>query len=176
MLGVRSPDPLLSVAATIGLATAAGTALVIDLASPPMTLGRRNLRDMASDGPTLADLSPGRSGVALVSGGGIGSDEASALVGRLATRWPALVVRVDSDGWPFPVVPVLPLYPGPLAPFPDTRAGVWQPLSAGARPPGPGPVLPRLRPGALRRILNGRPPRRDGWQRAWAPIWSMPWA
>lgn len=176
MLGVSSPDPILSVAAAIGLAVAAGTALVVDLGSPPVRLGHRDLRHMAADGPTLPELSPGRSGVAIISGGGVPTVEAADLVGRLATRWPTLVVRVDSDGFPFPVVPVIPLYPGRLAPVAGNTAGVWQPLSPGARPPGPGPLLPPLRPSAIRGILSGRLPTRGKWMRAWDEVWVMPWA
>lgn len=176
MLGVRSPDLILSVVAPIGLAAAAGTALVVDLAAELAAATTRSLADIRADGPTLAEISPGRGGVALIAGGGIDRTDTAELIKRLSSRWPAIVVRVDGDGWDFPVVPVLPLFPGRLAPVPDGLSAVWQPVGTGASPPGPGPVLPRLRPGALRRILGGHLPRRSRWVAAWASVWEMPWA
>ncbi|HJQ76681.1 MAG TPA: hypothetical protein VJ948_05395 [Acidimicrobiia bacterium] len=176
VLGVRSPDMILSVVAPIGLAAAAGTALVVDLAAEMAATTTRSLADIRADGPTLAEISPGRGGVALIAGGGTDRAETTELVKRLSSRWPAIVVRVDGDGWDFPVVPVFPLFGGRLAPVPRGLTGVWQPVGTGGSPPGPGPVLPRLRTGSLRRMLEGHLPRRSGWVAAWAPVWEMPWA
>jgi hypothetical protein len=175
-LGVSSPDLILSVVAPIGLAAAAGTALVVDLAAGAVSPTTRSLRDIRVDGPTLSEISPGRRGVALIAGGGVGRTESVELLERLSRRWPAIVVRVDEEGWEFPVVPVLPLFPGRLAPVLSGSSGVWQPVGTGASPPGPGPVLPRLRPGCLRRMLSGNLPRRSRWVAAWGPVWEMPWA
>lgn len=173
---MMSADPVLSVVSPIGLAAAAGTALIADLGSVHLAGVSRTLRDLHDDGPTLDELSPGRPGIALVSGGGIEVEQAVVVIERLAGRWPAIVVRVDSEDWPFPVIPVIPIFPGRLAPIPQASRGVWQPLGAGADPPGPGPVLPRLGPSALRLMLAGRLPRRGRWIAAWKPVWDMPWA
>lgn len=175
ILGVRSIDPVLALVAPIGLAASVGTGLVVDL-----TIGRRrgssrSLRDLGEDGPSLAELSPGRPGVAFLDGGGLAPPEAVEVLERLAGTWPALTVRVADGDWPFPVVPVIPLYPGRLLPVSEAR-GVWQPVGHGATAPGPGPVLPHLRAGHLRRLLSGQLPRKSRWIEAWRPIWEMPWA
>ncbi|HZD22361.1 MAG TPA: hypothetical protein VE569_03015 [Acidimicrobiia bacterium] len=174
ILGVRSIDPVLSLVAPIGLAASVGTGLVVDLASEGRR-GDRSLRDLAEDGPTLAELSPGRPGVAFLDGAGMAVADAIDILDRLATRWPAVSVRVTGADWPFPVVPVIPLYPGKLMTVREAR-GVWQPVGTGSTPPGPGPVLPRLRPTHLRRLLSGQLPRRSRWVSAWRPIWELPWA
>lgn len=174
ILGVRSIDPVLSFVSPIGLAASVGTGLVVDLVSEGRR-GSRSLRDLAEDGPSLAELSPGRRGVAFLDGGGLHASEAADILERLAARWPAVTVRVAGTDWPFPVVPVIPLYPGRLLPARETR-GVWQPVGSGATPPGSGPVLPRLRAGPLQRLLSGHLPRSSRWVAAWKPIWDMPWA
>ena len=137
--------------------------------------GQRTLREMVSDGPTLAELSPGRRGVAMLAGGGVDAADAIVVIDQLAMRWPAVTVRVDGPQWPFPVVPVIPVYPGRLLTISEPT-GVWQPIGGGHVKPGPGPVLPRLRPGQLRRLLAGQLPRRSRWIEAWRPVWDMPWA
>jgi hypothetical protein len=68
ILGVWSPDPVLSTVAPIGLAAAVGTALVVDL-THTRSIGGRTLADLVSDGPRLAELSPGRPGIAFLAGG-----------------------------------------------------------------------------------------------------------
>lgn len=175
ILGVRSIDPVLSLVSPVGLAAAVGTALVVDLSGTGRMSGQRTLRDLAAEGPTLAELSPGRRGVAMIAGGGIEAGDAIVLIEQLAARWPALTVRVDGPEWPFPVVPVVPVYPGRLLAVSEP-IGVWQPIGGGNVRPGPGPVLPRLRPGHLRRLLAGHIPRRSRWIEAWRPVWDMPWA
>jgi hypothetical protein len=175
ILGVWSPDPVLSVVAPIGLAAAVGTALVVDLASATREPGR-TLAAVAQDGPTLSELSPGRPGIAFLPGGGIGREAATEILGRLAGHWPALVVRVADMELPLSTVPVIPLFPGPFSPVSLPARGVWQPVAAGREPPGPGPVLPRLRPGLVRRMLAGQLPRKSRWVSALARVWEMPWA
>lgn len=175
ILGVWSPDPVLSVVGPVGLAAAAGTALVVDLASQTRETAR-TLLTLAADGPSVSELSPGRPGIAYISGGGIERSEAVATIGQLARHWPALVVRVSDTDHPFATVPVIPLFPGPFSPVTLPTHGVWQPVASGREPPGPGPVLPRLRPGVLRRLLAGQLPGRSRWVRAWNPVWEMPWA
>lgn len=175
ILGARSIDPVLSFVAPIGLAAAAGTGLVVDLVSIPKP-GVRTLREISADGPSLTELSPGRRGVAFLHGGDVAGPEAVETIERLATRWPAVTVRVSGSDWPFPVVPVIPLYPGPFL-AQSEPAGVWQPVgSSQGKPLGPGPLLPRLRPVVIRRLLAGQLPRRSKWLDAWRPVWDMPWA
>lgn len=175
ILGVWSPDPVLSIVAPIGLAASAGTALLVDLASGSPETGR-TLAGLVADGPTLSELSPGRRGIAFLPGGGVDRDSAVDVIGQLAGHWPALVVRVADPGYPFATVPVIPLFPGRFSPVKLPPHGVWQPVAAGREPPGPGPVLPRLRSGELRRMLAGHLPRRSRWVAAWRPVWEMPWA
>lgn len=160
--------------APIGLAASVGTGLVVDLVAPAAP-GSRTLGEIAADGPSLAELSPGRGGVAFLQGGDTSPSEAIETIERLAARWPAVAVRVTGRDWPFPVVPVIPLYPGRLLTEPES-AGVWQPVDGSPGPGGPGPVLPRLRPAVVRRLLGGHLPRRSKWVRAWRHVWDMPWA
>ncbi len=176
VLGLRSPDPVLEMVAPIGLGASVGTALVVDVGAGRGPGNLRTMNELASDGPRLSELSPGRSGVAMMWGGGVDRESAVELIGQLSSRWPAVVVRVGDDDWPFPVIPVWPLYPGRVWPRPTVDHCVWQPVGAGAAPPGPGPVLPRLRPGVTSRILSGHIPGRSRWIAAWRRIWEMPWA
>lgn len=175
ILGVRSSDPVLSMVAPVGLAVAAGTALVVDLATTTRQAGR-SLADLVADGPSLHELSPGRPGVALLPGGDVDRDAAIDVVYQLAGHWPAIVVRVSDPDFPFATVPVVPLFPGRFASVSLPARAVWQPVLGGGDPPGPGPVLPLLRPGVVRRILGGQMPRRSRWITAWGPVWQMPWA
>jgi hypothetical protein len=176
ILGLTSPDPVLSVVGSIGLAASVGTALVVDLVDPAADGGRRTLRDLADEGPSLQEMSPGRRGVAMIRGGGVEPDLAVDVIRELSRRWPAIVVRVDGGESLFPTVVAVPLYPGRLLPVPGASNCVWQPVGLGAEPPAPGPVLPRLRPAVLRGLLSGRLPRRSRWIDSWRAIWEMPWA
>lgn len=176
ILGLTSPDPVLSLVGSIGLAASVGTALVVDLVEVGAESGVRSLLDIVTDGPSLRELSPGRRGVALIRGGGIEPGTATDIIEELSLRWPAVVARTREGQCPFPTVPAIPLYPGRLFPVPDASHCVWQPLGIGAEPPAPGPVLPRLRSATLRQLLSGHIPRRSGWISAWRPIWGMPWA
>jgi hypothetical protein len=174
VLAVRCADPVLSVLAPVGLAATRGTALVVDLVGE-MGSGGRTLADMAKDGPRLEELSPGRPGVALLGSGHLSLDDVVALVDDFATRWPAVVVRAGTSDWPGPTVPVWALYPGWLAPM-TREPAVWQKLPAGPPPPGPGPVLPLLGSGVVRRVLSGGLPGHGRWVRAWRQVWELPWA
>ena len=175
ILGAWSPDPILSTVAPIGLAASVGTALIVDMVTTSATSGR-TLADLVADGPTLSELSPGRPGLALLPAGNVDRDAAVDLIDRLAGHWPALVIRVPDHDFPFASVPVVPLFPGRLAPVRLPPRGVWQPVAGGADPPGPGPVLPRLRSGLVRRMLAGQIPRKSRWVAAWRGVWEMPWA
>jgi hypothetical protein len=176
ILGFMSPDPVLALVGPVGLAASRGTALVVDLEADGAGKDRRTLRDLVVDGPTRGELSPARPGIALIAGGGVDHDSAIELIGELSKTWPAVVVRVPTPAWPYPTVPAFPLYPGHLMPSPPISHCVWQPVGTGATPPGPGVLLPRLRPGTLRRLLSGHLPRRSRWVAAWSAVWEMPWA
>lgn len=174
-LAIRSPDPLLSFAAAVGLASARRTTLIVDTVMDEGADGR-TLVDLVEDGPTLAELSPGRTGVALIPAGAISPDQVASAIIELTTHWPAVVVRSSFPVADLPTVPVMPLYPvaAPLVSLPPVA--VWQPIRRWSAPPGPGPVLPELPGRHLRRILARTLPRRSRWMSAWAPVWEMPWA
>lgn len=175
MLAVRSPDPVLSLLGPLGLAANLPACLIVDLIGDLALPTSRSLADILTDGPRLEELSPGRRGIALIRGGPIGVTEAAQAVDQMATHWPAVVVRPTSGGWAGPTVPLVPIYPGLLAPREEGSA-VWQPTGVHGRPPGPGPVLPRLRPGLVRRLLAGKVPVRSRWVSAWRRVWELPWA
>jgi len=175
VLGVRSSDPVMSVVGPMGLATAAGTALLVDLADQLGAGSVRTLADLAAQGPRLDELSPGRTGVAVIRAGRLEAADSIILIEQLAKRWPAVVVRVVEPGWPGPVVPVHPLYPGWLSPT-TVEPAVWQSFPWSTRPPGPGPVLPRLRSSEVRRMVKGGLPTRGRWLKTWERVWEMPWA
>ncbi len=175
VLGVESPDPVLSLFGALGLGAAAGTALVIDFAVDCRVATDRTLADLLEDGPSLGDLSPTRTGVAVIAGGPIDLTVGLPLIERLGANWPAVVVRCDQARWPGPIVPVRPLWPGLMAPA-DPAPAVWQSIPGGIRPPGPGPVLPRLGARRSRDLLAGRVPSRGRWLRVWEKVWRMPWA
>lgn len=175
VLAVTAPDPVMSVLAPVGLASAAGTALVIDLVRARPGAGRRTLSDVVTEGPRLDEISPGRSGVASIGAGSLGASETLEAAQMLASRWPAVVVRVPGGSWPGPVVPVHVLYGSDLTTW-DQGPAVWQPLAGGGRPPGPGPILPSVGPRLVRHVLNGWMPRSGRWVTAWGRVWGIPWA
>lgn len=175
LLAVQSPDPVLSVAAALGLAASVKTCLIVDLVSDLRLPRARSLRHILKEGPRLDELSPGRTGVAIISGGGLDPDDAAVAIDSLGQRWPALVLRVGPARWHGPTVPVVPLYPGLLARI-ESDVAVWQPVGDSYLPPGPGPVLPRLRPGLARLLLAGRLPNRSRWVSAFRTVWDLPWA
>lgn len=169
---------MLSALAPLGLAAAAGTALVIDLdAAGPAYPGRFSLAEMVSEGPRRADLVPDRAGVAVLRNGGVDAETAYPVVEALLAGWPNVVLRVDrredASGLAG-LVPVHPLFPGWLSPEPSEPA-VYQRTGFAATPPGPGPVLPRPRASFLAGLLNGVMTGPSRWVRAWQPVWSLPW-
>ena len=80
VIAVTSPDPVLSLLSALGLAQVAGSALVIDMCGDLALASGRTLSDLAADGPSASELSPGRSGVALLSSGPIEPIEASPMI------------------------------------------------------------------------------------------------
>ncbi|HEX6947642.1 MAG TPA: hypothetical protein VF246_09860 [Acidimicrobiia bacterium] len=175
VLAVAAADPVMSVVAPIALAAAAGTALVVDLGQTLGREGKRTLADVAAEGPTSSEAMPARRGVAVIRAGGLDPVETARLVDRLATGWPAIVVRLTGGEWPGPVAPVHPLYPGVLAPR-DRRPAVWQRVRGGSDAPGPGPVIPPAGAANVRRILAGGVPLPGRWLRSWQVVWRLPWA
>jgi len=177
-------DFVLSVVAPLGLAAAAARpALVIDLdPNGPAYPGRRSLADLVEEGPTRAELVPGlpgpdSAGVALLRNGGIEWEPALPMIETLAQRWPSLVLRLPASGgpWPWPVVPVVCLFPGILRPS-GAGAAVWQSvMSHRDLAPGPGPVLPVLNRSSLSGMLNLRSEPRGRWVKAWSQVWELPW-
>lgn len=175
ILALDCVDPVLSIVGSVAMASAVGTALVVDLADGPRAPDLRTLGDLYEDGPTLSELSPGRTGVAVISSAGLSAERVVSVVADLAGSWPAVVVRRGPQEIPWPTVPLVPLYPGLLT-VSANRPSVWQPTGGRSDPPGPGPVLPPLRRGVVRQVLGGRLPAGSRWVRAWDKVWDMPWA
>lgn len=176
IVGVRTfGDELLSTLSPIGLALAAGSALVVDLdGDGPPYPSERTLVEVVEEGPRLSDMSPDRSGVAVLRNGGADPATAVETVGNLARSWPAVVARVGAEPVPFPVIPVRLLWPGFLAPEGE-RPAVWQMVPGGSEPPGPGPLLPPPGRSTVNALLAGRRPVRSRWVRAWRQVWELPW-
>jgi hypothetical protein len=173
VIGLVSPDPVLSFLGCLGLGVAAGTALVVDRLGDIET--SRSLADLIDDGPSSIELTPGRRGVALIGDGGVSLTEADEVIFALASVWPAVVVRSVPGGWEGRLIPFRPLLPGILAPR-DPQPAVWQSCGSGVRAPGPGPILPKPSSRLVSALLRGRLPVRSRWLRAWRDVWEMPWA
>lgn len=165
---------MLSWIGPIGLALAAGTALIVDVRTRYLPEAK-TLAQIMVDGPSLLDLSPGRRGVATIASGSMSSDEIAQAVEVLAGRWPALVVRSDGRLWLGPTVPYRAILPGFLRPG-EPIPSVWQPAIGAPVPSLPGPVLPRLGRRPVMAMLEGRAPLARRWVDSWRAIWEMPWA
>ncbi len=175
MLAVHSPDPLLSLLGSLGLGGSVGTALVLDFVV--RRAEHRNLEEWLVDGPSLSEISPGRTGIAIVGSGGVQLDEASELIELMAVRWPAVVLRTAGPAAGWGTVPVMPLFSAKLSPLEiPVGAAVWQPVAGYETPPGPGPVMPRLSSRVARGLLAGHLPKRSRWISAWRSVWGLPWS
>jgi hypothetical protein len=174
VLGIYSDDAVLGWVGPIGLALAAGTALIIDV-RPDSRSRSGTLADLMMDGPRLHDLSPGRRGVAHIASGAMESHDLNLAIETLAGRWPAVVVRSDGRLWQGPTVPYRPILPGLLKES-HPSPSVWQPTSGAGIQSLPGPVLPRLGRRSVVAMLEGNLPAARRWVSAWHPIWDMPWA
>lgn len=177
-LAIWSPeDEVLGAVAPLALGAAAGTAVVVDLDpdGPPYP-GDISLASLVAEGPTKADLSPLRRGVAVVPNGGIDPQDAEAVLHALVDGWPAVVFRLPpshiADG---SAVPVLPLVPGPLLRrFPGPA--VYQRSAWRVQAPSNAVVLPRPGSGTIGRLLAGHAPHPgDRWIRAWRRVWGTAW-
>ncbi|HEX5672082.1 MAG TPA: hypothetical protein VFY46_05105 [Acidimicrobiia bacterium] len=178
IVGVRTEvDSVLSVVAPLGLAAAAAEpALMIDLdPEGPHYPGPRSLAEMVDTGPSRTEMSPSSGRLAVLRNGGVDPLEAVTVVQALAATWPRVVVRVQGAvPLMWPVIPVVPLLPGILAPA-RGRAAVWQATTLSDEPPGPGPVLPALTRSNLDRLLRMRTHPGGRWVAAWRPVWELPW-
>jgi hypothetical protein len=179
-LAIWTPeDGLLGALAPIGLAIAAGSALLIDLDSGgPRYPGERSLADLVADGPRRSDLEP-RPGVAVLRNGGVPPSDATEVVRALLAAHPTVVLRLpprpNPGGVSFPVVPVRLLIPGEFYP-PLERLAVYQATPAVVRMPSEGIRLPVPSPTTVTALLAGRrPPNRDRWIAAWRTVWRYPW-
>ena len=173
-------DGLLGALAPLGLAIAAGSAIVIDLdPAGPQYPGDRSLADLASDGVRRPDLVP-RSGVGVVRNGGVAPADAGQVIHALIAAHPTVVLRLPPrpypEGVPFPVVPVRLLVPGGLFPV-GNRPAVYQATPVLARMPTEGVRLPVPNPATVAALLHGRRPvARDRWITAWGRAWRFPWS
>ena len=175
VLAIWSPeDGVLGAVAPLGLAAAAGTALVVDLdPRGPRYPGAGSLAELVADGPRRSDLEPERRGVAVLANGGIGAEEAGQVLDAIVKRWPAVVLRLPADhdggGGAFPV---LPLVPGDLLPDYGPDA-VYQRSGWRVEAPGGAIILPRPRRSTIGMLLSGAvPPPGDRWIGAWGSLWD----
>ena len=165
-------DDLLGMVAPLALASFHRTVLVVDLDHEGLPLrGRRTLAELVEDGPTLAELVPSRTGVAVLPHGGVPIPDAADVVQALVQSWPAVVVRTRTPLPDMPFVRVAPLVPGV-----DTRVAsrVWVRSGLGRVEPGPGPVVDAPPRAAFAAVLAGQIPA-GRWLRSWAPVWRWRW-
>ena len=165
-------DDVLGIVAPFALASSHRTALVIDLDVEGIPLlGDRTLARLVEDGPTLAELVPSRSGVAVLTHGGVDTESATAVVGALVDSWPCVVVRSPFPLSGLPFVEVAPLIPGV-----DTKVSprIWVRTGIGRIDPGPGPVVDGPNRSAVAALVAGKAPT-GRWLRSWAGVWRWPW-
>lgn len=167
-------DGLLAAISPLGLAAAAGTALVIDCdPAGPQYPGPASLAELVARGPTRTELEPVGAGVATLRNGGIGIEAARDVLAALIESWPAVVLRMPSfDAAPWPLIRCAPLLPGGWFEMPDPPA-VYQDCGWSVSPPPGGIVLPRPAPATIDGLLRGRLGRRDRWIRAWGRVWAQ---
>lgn len=174
-LAIWSPeDGVLGAVAPLGLAAAAGTALVVDLdPGGPRYPGPGTLANLVTDGPRRSDLRPERHGVAVLANGGVGPEAARVVVDALVQGWPAVVLRLPKNhAGGAGAVPVVPLVPGGLFSQYGSEA-VFQRAGWRVAAPEGSVVLPRPRRSTIASLLTGVAPLpRDRWVAAWRPLWE----
>ena len=176
VLAIQTPeDGLLGALAPLGLGAAAGTALVIDLDQKgPRYPGEGSLASLVAEGPRRDDLTPTRSGLAVLRNGGVDPAAAREVVDALIAGWPSVVLRLPSEEvLREPDVVVRPLVPGSLFTHSPGGASVFQDL--GFRLPSPGPRLPVMGRSTAATLLAGAVPTRSRWVRAWKAAWEGGW-
>ncbi len=168
-------DGLLGALAPLGLAAAAGTALVVDLdPTGPKYPGAGSLAQLVADQPRRRDLEPSRRGLAVLRNGGVEPSEAAPVVAALVQGWPFVVLRVQPEmdvRIESSRVTVVPLVPGGLFDVSDPPV-VYQPMGFSMAPPLPGMVLPPLSRRVAASLLAGNIPRRSRWISAWSSLWG----
>lgn len=165
---------LLGAIAPLGLAAAAGTALVVD-ADPtgPNYPGSASVADLVGAGPRREDLQPTRSGVAVLRNGGVTYAEAEPVIAALSERWPAIVVRHSGMTPPTPAaVSVTEDLPGALA-LRMNALWVLQRLGWGKPSVDADVLLPPPSRALIRALLGGTQPGPSRWVRAWKPVWTL---
>ena len=165
-------DDVLGVVVPFALAASHRTVLVIDLDPEGIALpGKRTLARMVEEDPTLSELVPSRSGVAVLPHGGVDVASALPVVAALVESWPCVVVRTRRPVAGIPFAEVAPLIPGV-----DTRARprVWVRTGIGRVEPGPGPVVDGPGRAAVASVAARRAPA-GRWLRSWAGVWRWPW-
>ena len=176
-IAIWSPlDPLLGLVAPLALATSVKTALLVDLddAAPPFPTSA-SLADLVARGPTKAEITPRRSGVAVLSNGGITEDDATEVIDALVDGWPRVVFRTSEAGTLFaPRVPVLPLLPKEIVG--DYGPAVYQRLAWSAPTPDGSITVPRPSAGSVEALLALRRPVFGPWLRRWRTVWDTSWA
>ena len=165
-------DRILGRIAPVGMGAAAGTCLVVDLVEQTLLSSIPTLAAFEESGLRRSHLEPTRSGVAVVSRGGLDHESAVALTGELIRHWPAVVVRAPRDvaeqfGTPFEVRCFV---PGAIGAVGGSRV-VWQRLSHGQRPGGPS--LPPIGRARAWQMLQGTVSPRWRWVKAWTLIWGL---
>jgi hypothetical protein len=175
-LAIWSPeDGVLGAVAPLGLAAAAGTALVVDLdPQGPRYPGPGSLAELVAEGPRRSDLEPTRRGVAVLANGGIDAEAAASVLHAIVKGWPAVVLRfpANHDG-NAGAIPVLPLVPGDLFRDYGPRA-VYQRSGWRVAAPKGALILPRPRRSTIGMLLTGiAPPPHDRWIHAWAALWEQ---
>ena len=176
-------DGVLGAIGPLALAATQPTALVVDLdPAGPRYGSARSLRELVEEGPRASDLSPPRSGIAVLANGGIGLEDSRKIVDLLMRGWPAAVLRLAPeapDDVPAPIVPVHLLIPGRL--FPPQGRGVYQPVTAAGnrdqrRLASTGAlVLPAAPRRVVRAFLEGSQPAASRWVAAWRRVWVAAW-
>ena len=165
-------DDVLGVVVPFALASFQRTVLVIDLDLDGIPLpGNRTLAHLVEEEPTLAELVPPRSGVAVLPHGGIDVASAAPVVAALVDSWPCVVVRARKPLPGIPFAEVAPLIPGV-----NTKASprVWVRTGIARVEPGPGPVVDGPGRTAIASVVARRAPA-GRWLRSWAGVWRWPW-
>ena len=176
-------DSLLATLAPLGLAGATETALVVDAENNgPRYPSPGSLAALVEAGPRRVDLSPQRTGLAVLRNGGIELDAALGVIEALGEGWPHVVVRLGSSGgqpgrlaerWPvIPVVPLLPLEYGEVVspPFVAQSTGLSPTVGSAAAV-----ALPAPSRRTVAGLLSGRAVPGSRWVRAWRRAWDVAW-